>query len=170
MALERMNHPKEVDAFASCARTFHEWCDSSHTGKSAEQMQREALTQLSKLYAAALDLPGVDFVEGPEPPDQDRHTRERLASNLKPLPFQYYWEVFKATDQENHEPVCGDLFDDFLDICDDLSQGLWLYDHEHYEAAVLNWNQLFGFHWGSHAVSAIHALHSFDPPEEADAL
>lgn len=97
---------------------------------------------------------------------QTRDERQRLSANLLPLPFQYYWEVFNPAKEAVHEPVCGDLFDDFLDICGDLSAGLWLYDHKHYEAAVFTWTQMFGIHWGRHAVSAIHALHDFDPPEE----
>jgi hypothetical protein len=164
------NHPEEVDAFASQAREFIAWCGSIHVGKTPEQMQRQALAQLSRLYAAALDLPGVDFVPAPEPPERSKEARELLAANLRQLPFQYYWEVFTPTDEEDHDPVCGDLFDDFLDIVGDLTDGLWLYDRKHYEAAVLAWTHMFGAHWGRHTVSALHALHSFEPPESQNAL
>ena len=119
-------YPTEVDVFAARAREFIDWCRSEHAGKSAEEVQREALVQLSRVYASALDLPGVDFVPAPEPPDQTQEQRSKLAANLSALPFQYYWEVFTPTDQEDHEPVCGDLFDDFLDICGDLAQPMAL--------------------------------------------
>lgn len=159
------DHPKEVDAFAAQARSFIEWCHGSHAGETAEQMQRQALTQLARVYAVALDLPGVDFVQAPEPPCQTPEARQRLAVSLQQLPFRHYWEVFNPTDEEDHEPVCGDLLDDFLDICGDLADGLWLYERKHYAAAVSWWVQMFGVHWGKHVLSAMHALHSFEPPE-----
>jgi hypothetical protein len=164
-------HPVEVDEFAAQARTFMQWCEASHGGKSGEQMQREALQRLSETYAAALRLPGVDFVPSPDPPSQTEAGRIKLSENLRPLPFQYYWEMFTPTDMDqDKEPVCGDLFDDFLDIYGDLSSGLWLYDRKHLEAAVFTWSQMFGVHWGRHAVSAMHALHSFEPKEEQNAF
>ena len=113
-------------------------------------MQREALQQLSETYATALRLPGVDFVSSPDPPSQGKIERNKLAENLRSMPFQYYWEMFTPTDMdEGKEPVCGDLFDDFLDIFGDLSRGLWLYDRKHFEAAVFFWLQMFGVHWGA---------------------
>jgi hypothetical protein len=163
-------HPGAVHDFAEQAKAFVAWCDSAHAGKSAETMQLEALQNLSQVYAAAMRLPGVDFHPAPEPPVQTKDERERLATNLRPLPFQYYWEVFTPTDLEgDKEPVCGDLFDDFLDIYADLSSGLWLYARKHVETAVFMWSQMFGIHWGRHAVSAMHALHSFATKEERDA-
>lgn len=164
-------HPVEVDDFAERARAFLTWCATSHVGKAPSQMQREALLQLSETYASALKLPGVDFVPSPEAPSQTLDERTKLSQSLSSLPFQHYWEVFTPTDMESQkEPVCGDLFDDFLDICGDLSAGLWLYDRGHFEGAVFSWSLMFGVHWGRHAVSAMHALHSFQVPEEQDAL
>ena len=165
-------HPPEVDAFAAQVRSFLGWCKASHAEKTGEKMQLEALQHLSRLYSAALQLPGVDFRSSPEPPFQTDEDRSGLAENLRPLPFQYYWEVFTPTEmnEEETKPVCGDLFDDLLDIYADVAAGLWLYDHQHFEAAVFSWSQMFGFHWGRHAVSAMHALHSFKPPEEQNGL
>lgn len=156
-------HSEAVDVFAVRARAFVAWCNSDHAGKNAAQIQRESLAQLSRLYAAALDLPDVDFVPAPDPPEHSQQARERLAANLRPLPFQYYWEVFTPTDHADQTPACGDLFDDFLDIVGDLSDGLWLYDAEHHAAAAFAWAQMFDAHWGRHAVSAMRALHTFDP-------
>lgn len=139
-------------------------------GEPEQTMQLEALQQLSLLYAAALQLPEVDFRPAPEAPMQSEEQRRSRATNLRPLTFQYYWEVFTPTDiDSNKEPVCGDLFDDFLDIYEDVASGLWLYDHEHFESAVFSWSAMQGFHWGRHAVSAMHALHSFHPEEEPNA-
>jgi hypothetical protein len=160
-----IEHPKEIDVFVAHACEFTTWCESDHTGKTSDQMRRQLLKQLSRLYAAALDLPGVDFKEAPDPPSQDQAVRQRLAANLKSLPFQYYWEVFTPTDERDNEPVTGDLFDDLLDIYGDIAGGLWLYQRGHIEAAVFEWSFRFGVHWGRHVVSALHALHSFGPDE-----
>lgn len=157
-----IEYPKEIDVFAAHAHEFMEWCESDHNGKTSEQMQRESLKQLSRLYAAALGLPGVNFKEAPDPPSQDQAVRQRLAANLKSLPFRYYWEVFTPTDERDHEPVIGDLFDDLLDIYGDIADGLWLYERGHFEVAVFEWSFRFGMHWGRHVVSALHALHSFE--------
>jgi hypothetical protein len=172
-ALERMSqHPPDVDHFAIQVRSFLAWCHAGHTGKTAAKMQLEALQQLAQLYSAALRLPRADFLPAPEPPSQTEEERRQLAANLRQLPFQYYWKVFTPTDmdEKEREPVCGDLFDDFLDIYGDVAAGLWLYDRKHFEAAEFSWSQMFVAHWGRHAVSALHALHSFEPTEERDAF
>ena len=106
--------PIEVDSFAFQARAFLEWCESSHDGKAPALFQYEATQQLVKAYAAALELPGVDARDTPEPPLMSEEQRRVLAHNLRALPFQCYWEVFTPTDLDgDKEPVCGDLFDDF---------------------------------------------------------
>jgi hypothetical protein len=164
-------HPFEVDEFASVARAFTAWCENTHVGKDSAQMKREALLQLSTIYISALKLPGADFVPCPDPPSRTEAQKRKLFDNLRPLPFQYYWEMYTPTDmQEDKEPVCGDLFDDFLDIHNDLSTGLWLYDRAYVASAVFCWTQMFGIHWGRHVVSALHALHAFEPEEENDAF
>jgi len=158
------SHPVEVDAFAAQARAFLAWCEMPHGEKSNEDFRYEALHQVATAYVAALNLPGADFRDAPEPPLISAEKRRSLAANLGMLPFQYYWEVFTPSDLDgDKEPVCGDLFDDFLDIFGDLSAGRWIFDRGHVETAVYTWRLMFGAHWGRHAVSAMHALHSFDP-------
>src|SRR5262245_39591055 len=101
------SHPVEVDQFAGQARAFLEWCDSSHAGKSSQLFQLEALQQLSRVYSAALNLPGVDARDAPEPPRLSQERRNALAKNLTALPLQYYWEIFTPSDLEgDKEPVC----------------------------------------------------------------
>jgi hypothetical protein len=156
--------PLEVDAFAKGARAFLAWCDRSHEGKAPGPFRHEALVTLSAIYNGALSLPGVEAMDAPEPPSMTSEKRSAISSNLLSLPFQYYWEVFTPSELDgDKEPVCGDLFDDFQDIYGDLACGLWLYDRGHVETAVFTWNLMFEVHWGRHAVSAMHALHSFDP-------
>jgi hypothetical protein len=119
------SHPVEIDQFAALARAFLTWCDSSHEVKPAQLFHHQALQQLSGVYAAALALPGVDGREAPDPPRIAPEKRSALIKNFAVLPFQYYWEIFTPSDLDgDKEPVCGDLFDDFIDIYADLSDGL----------------------------------------------
>jgi hypothetical protein len=165
------SHPVEIDQFAELARAFLAWCDSSHEGKTAQLFHHQALQQLSGVYSAALSLPGVEGREAPDPPRISPEKRSALAKSLAALPLQYYWEIFTPSDLDgDKEPVCGDLFDDFIDIYADLSEGLWLYDRQHLEMAVFTWRLMFGAHWGRHAVSAMHALHSYEPGDSAEGL
>lgn len=138
------------------------WCDTSHASKSASRMQLEALRELASIYSAGLALPEVDPPDAPDPPSMTSEKRQAISATLSSLPIQYYWEVFTPSDMDDKELVCGDLFDDFQDIYSELARGLWLYDHGHVEAAVFSWRFMLSAHWGRHAVSAMHALHSFD--------
>jgi hypothetical protein len=157
-----MTRPPAVDEFALRARAFVSWCDTSHADKPSELMQLEALRELAVVYAAGLALPDVEPQDAPDPPPMTSEKRQTISANLLSLPTQYYWEIFTPSNLDDKEPVCGDLFDDFQDIYSDLAGGLWLYDHGHVEAAVFSWRLMLGAHWGRHAVSAMHALHSYD--------
>ncbi|WP_367281435.1 DUF5063 domain-containing protein [Planococcus shixiaomingii] len=61
---------------------------------------------------------------------------------------------------QDKEPVIGLLSDDVSDIYLDIMRGLLLYKQGDYTEAVWQWKFNFNIHWGKHATSAIHALHS----------
>lgn len=157
-------HPLEINEFATCARAFIVWCETSHAGDTAETFLIAALQHLANVYSAALKLPHAQSPNAPDPPKVTLVKRALIAKNLSVLPFQYYWEVLNSSKiDSNKDPVCGDLFDDFLDIRRVLTDGLWLHDQGYVEAAVFTWRLTFRTDWGCHAVSAMHALHSYDP-------
>lgn len=158
-----MEHPVEITRFAARARQFVDWCQTDRDGTDPKAFKLEALRRLASIYSAGLYLPHVEFKPAPDAPATTDIQRQVVAQNLMALPFQYYWEVLdpSALDGEK-EPGCGDLFDDFQDIYADLSSALWLFDRGHVEAAAYSWRQMFMAHWGSHVVSAMRALHSFE--------
>jgi hypothetical protein len=159
--------PREVEQFAAEAAQFIAWCETPHIGKSPEQFQGEVLGRLAQLYVAGLRLPDVEPPEIPDLPDPTPEQRKKVVENLLALPLQYYWEVFEPCQLDgDREPVCGDLFDDLGDIYVDLFRGARLFEAGHVEAAAFSWRFSFGIHWGRHLVSALHALHCWEPQEE----
>ena len=156
---------QEIDRFVAAARSFVDWCETSHARDNREAFRLESIRRLSRLYTAALDLPEVPFREAPDIPSASEEKRQALEANLAPLPFQIYWEALEPANLEKDGNVaCGDLFDDFLDIHADIGGGLWLYDQGHPEAAVCHWRVLY-FHWSEHIIGALHALHLYKPSE-----
>jgi hypothetical protein len=154
------SRPKEVDLFVKEARAFVSLCETSHDGESSDDFRNACLQRLAGLYQAALNIPDVPFREAPDPPPTD--DQKRLIENLMALPFQYYTEALEPANLDKNGTVAtGDLFDDFIDIHRDLSDGLWLFDQGHWEAAVFHW-RLLRWHWSNHVIGALHALHLFE--------
>lgn len=154
-----------VDAAYRFCRLFEEsperpnvWC-------------KDVLSALSKLYAAALELPEVTIEGAPDVPDiYDLAVKEwssvySLVSNqLKSQRF--YWHYFEPTDPVDEpakECSMGDLADDLADIYRDVKPGLNIWGSEHDEflpSALFDWSHvLLETHWGIHAVSALPVLH-----------
>jgi hypothetical protein len=158
-----------MSGFVIHADNFIAWCETPHDQEPGQSFYLEALRRLAELYLAGLSIPELEEVEIPDVPDPSLEERKRVLENLKPLPFQYYWEVYTPSALDgDKEPVCGDLFDDFVDIYVDLVRGSRLHQRGYPEAADFSWRFSFGVHWGRHAVSALHALHSWEPTNDAD--
>ena len=156
-------YPKELDGFVEAARAFVSFCERSHEDQPPIEFQKECLRQLTNVYSNALQIPQAPFRDAPDPPE--RTDQKWLTKNLVPLPFQYYTEAIEPANlDKNGNVAMGDLFDDFLDIHHDLSDGLWLIDQGHWEAAVWHW-RLLHWHWSTHVIGALHALHLFIYPD-----
>ena len=152
--------PREIDLFVIEARAFVSLCEKSHRGEPQSDFRDDCLRRLAGLYHTALNLPEVTFREAPDPPSKDE--QEQLTENLMALPFQYYVVPLEPANLDKDGDIAmGDLFDDFIDIHGDLSDGLWLFDQGHWEAAVWHW-RLLHWHWSNHVIGALHALHLFD--------
>ena len=107
----------------------------------------------------ALTLPAKfdDGLEGRQPSDDEwRAVFERCAC----LPFQYYSEVEPRV-VPGEESTLGDMADDIADIHRDLAPGVDLYRSGHRTEAEWVWCHSFRIHWGSHAASALRALHEW---------
>lgn len=151
----------ELETFAAIARRFCKRVESGQPGIDPDQARIEALRALAELYAGAVLLsPLGEPGDADDAPSMTEARRSELAAKLSWLPFQYYWEIFAPTELEGEQtPTCGDLFDDFLDIYDDLERGLWHFDCGDGASAAWEWKFRFDVHWGRHVVSAMHALH-----------
>lgn len=153
-----MNQDEAIRAFATLARDYRTWCEGPRA-TDPSQLLREATRHVACLYTAALELPDVEFVDHPDPPDLPEADRDVMFRSFGTLPFNFYREVFDPAIEGKEEPVAGDVADDLSDIYSDLIKGLWLLDHGHAVAAVWTWKLSFAGHWGRHAVSALRALH-----------
>jgi len=83
---------------------------------------------------------------------------ERLSDN------RYYWQVFDPLDDQENDPVLGDLLDDIGDIYKDLKRSLTLFNEgTNLAKNTAMWQFKFEFdnHWSDHCISALYALHFF---------
>jgi hypothetical protein len=163
-SLERLD--RTIRAFADVARDYCAWCEGPR-GSDPGQLLSEATRHLARLFAAALELPELEFSDHPDPPSMEHDAWKVMYKSFGAMPFNLYLEVFDPSIEGTEEPVVGDVADDLTDIYSDLSKGLWLLDRGHAMAAVWSWKFTFGCHWGRHAVSALRALHCHGEGESA---
>ena len=122
------------------------------------------LSAVSELYAAgvALESVEVDFAEGELSKDNVNRVEFWKELSRRFTPHSIYWMVFDPLDDENTEPVAGDLGDDMADIYFDIVPGLkgWQSgESSQRQRAVWSWQFSFRTHWGNHALGALPALH-----------
>lgn len=116
----------ELQEFAGHARSFQRWIlESQSEGAS---VAREALLELTGLYAAALGLPSpfLADTETEHSARVDDAEFNRVRTWCARLPFQYYGEVFDPTVVPPEEPVAGNVADDIADVYRDVVTGLRL--------------------------------------------
>jgi Domain of unknown function (DUF5063) len=156
-----VNYQELIARFVDSARAFCAWVE----GPPTDNEPFEATHLVSRLYADAVMLPGVDDEHIPEEhdiPEVSDDQWRKAVERFKGFPFQYYREVFTPIAEKPEEPVVGDITDDFADIYKDVKSGLLAYELGREPQAVWHWRTLWGFHWGEHAVSALRALHSYE--------
>lgn len=146
-----------LETFALLAHEFCSWTEAPPMDENAEL--RCARRLLSRLYAAALDLPeGV-------PTDDERVVGAALGykdafRRFGALPINMY-ETCDPLILLGEEPAVGDVADDLADIYADLQRGLAMYRAGELDAAAWEWSFSFRYHWGDHAVGALGALQAF---------
>lgn len=153
---------KPVDHFAAEARRFRKWFYCGTHKK--ERAVREALRHLTRLAAAALDLPPICWDKLHAEPAVDINLSLRLISRkprLHPtdrMPFNHYSLVFNPLGNPTEELVTASLNEDLWGVDHDLSLGLVEYDAGNRVRAAWEWESGFSGHWGRHATGAIDAL------------
>ncbi|APR81066.1 Hypothetical protein A7982_06413 [Minicystis rosea] len=140
-------------------------------GNAAAQL-RVLHTLLPRLYAAALCLPKTSVLfaddDGPDAahaPAAEPSTRTALPPGLSALAAflglqRCYREIFDPYASYDEEAGVGDLIDDLGDIFIDLDTGRTHWRAGNTGEALWEWRFSFEAHWGTHATSAMRALHT----------
>ena len=154
-----MNQPSlAIQAFTKLAQGFCAWCESDSLGQDKE---RRAAVWLSKLHAAAMELPEIEGDDGNEMPVVPALQLQSATRNLSQFNGWYYRTVFDPSPSLDEEPVMGDVGDDLLDTYKDIKTGCLLANEGRIEEATWRWSFMHRIHWGKHAVGALAALHAF---------
>jgi hypothetical protein len=151
-----------VDEFAALADEYCAFVEN-RASLEPEAFVRRAATILPRLYAAACQLPIVDFEEDNLESDAvSSRERGEIMESIDAMlgDAATYWDVFDP--YEKGEPVANSLGDDFAEIYRDLKNNLVLYRQGTRLAvlsAVWNWRFDFAIHWGIHLTGAMRAIH-----------
>ena len=150
-----------VHRFASSAREFCAWVESPLGEPRVDLIA--AQRYLAELYALAVTLP--DHPQ--QPPDStvavaiEDETRDHAARRFHALPLQRYGRVLVPSIPPPHQADLGSLPDDLFDAYCDVKRGLRYYDAGDLASAQWEWRFGWCMGWGTHAPSAISAMHSY---------
>ena len=150
-----------VHRFAACARDFCGWVESPLGEPHVDLIA--AQRYLAELYGLAVTLPD----QPRRPPESHVHvtldddTRDRAARRFHALPVQRYGRVLVPSVSPPYQADIGSLPDDLFDAYRDVKRGLLYYDAA--DLAYAQWDWRFGWcmGWGTHAPSALSAMHSY---------
>jgi len=153
-------------SFIEAATEFCAWVEAPSGDPGPEA--RTALRLLVRLYADALALePSTDVDYDLDGVRLSRADWKTVYKRFKSLPFNQYNVACDPHAELPEEPGIGDLADDLTDIYGDLNEGLSLDRSGHHGEALYSCQWSFRHHWGEHASSAIHALHTWFEKENA---
>jgi len=157
------------DSFTNFIKSVRDFCDfiEIDTNEGSNLFLKFVQIHLQTLYLTGQKLQSVDLLHNKE--FNDLLTKEDLQKILNTLSDKlnnnrFYWHVFDPTNEDDTEPVCGDLLDDLGDIYKDLKNALVLFDKGGpAEIGHAIWDFEWGFnnHWGDHCINATYALHYF---------
>jgi len=157
---------KEFSDFYKIAVDFCDFIEK-YKSKSNLDFLKNTRHHLLQLYNKALTLPWVDLqtnLEYGEKLDSDLFDKtvsfitERLGEK------RYYWYVFDPTNENDLEPVYGDLVDDLQDIYQDIKFSLLTFNLDKLDCKEnALWQFKFDFerHWDDHCINALSAIHFF---------
>ncbi|VTS07634.1 Uncharacterized protein OS=Hahella chejuensis (strain KCTC 2396) GN=HCH_01581 PE=4 SV=1 [Tuwongella immobilis] len=149
-----------TERFVELARQYRDWVlFGTDCGPEAA---RQALTLVSQLYVAALNLSQLRLEDSPEsqpPPLPNWQTI--YPKMIARLPFKVYGDVFNPLPVPAEPSIEADLADDLADIFADVVGGLQWFEAGHISEALWEWTHQFVYHWGDHATAAIRALHAW---------
>ncbi len=160
--------PPGVLRFVGVARKYCEVLETSASDR--EAWLESVLRALAALYSAALGLPEPIVESNYDAPEGFHMQYDEWLTHWNRLGeilgnARYHWAYCDPTEPStsSQEPIIHDLADDLADIYGDVRSGLRVWDTivEGFVPAVIwQWRFSFQNHWGSHAVSALRALHN----------
>lgn len=161
MENEQADSLESLHAFAREAVSFEVW--ARQTPGLGQNVVRDALIRLTRLYSAALLLPPYAGANLSTKGDRFRLSSKECEDVVayKAFPLDWYSEIFNPLEIPPDEPVTGSLADDIRDIYRDVVSALRAYEQNDLEAARWDWGFGFSHHWGEHATGAIRALHAW---------
>lgn len=163
---EEIIRTNEFSDFYQEALAFCEFLEQEPV-ESANDFLKQNQKKLLNLYDKALKIQWVDLQSNII--NDNILDNKELKSVINSITIRlddkrYYWHVFDPTNQDDKEPVCGDLVDDLRDIYKDLKFSITTFnrDEENCKASAL-WQFKFDFesHWGDHCINALSAIHFF---------
>lgn len=150
-----------LDRFATCARSYCAWVESP-VGEPRDDLTA-AHEYLAELYALAIRLPD----QPRRPPESnvritlDDATRDRAARRFHALQLQRYGRVLAPSTPPPPHADIGSLADDLFDTYRDVKMGLHYYEAGDFASAQWQWRFSWCIGWGTHAPSALSAIHSY---------
>lgn len=144
-----------LDCFASSARNFCKWAESSSDPSTTDMNTARRL--LIDLHSSAVELPDIFDEQAPDAPSVTDLQWQEVLHRFSSLPLKGYWDVFNPLEKD--EAVFSILADDLSDIYRDVKSGLLLYEEGHLTGAAWEWRFSFLSHWGDHLVGAQRAIH-----------
>lgn len=145
-------------AFNEIAEEYCAWVEKREAREDVGVWLTQILAEMIHVIYSIPDDGLWDAGAGEEDGYKKRDYNE-VRGTLPKLPFQYYREVYEATDLQNDESSLGELYDDVADIYGDLRMGLFVHEHISPSEAERCWRQSFRYHWGEHATGALRALY-----------
>ncbi|WKA52337.1 DUF5063 domain-containing protein [Planococcus liqunii] len=149
----------EVEVFLQAAKRYCHLMDSLNSLGEIEKF-KQLHAAVTELYAKALYLPET------EPGKDDSFDIDFQLPQVDFGTHNVYWGGYDPYHSDEdleeimEEPLNETLTDDVLDIYSDVKRGLILYEQGNHAEAIAEWKYNFEIHWGTHAASAIRALHS----------
>ena len=149
-----------MSEFVAACRELCTWLEEPPGDEEDERFT--ALVLLSRLHAAALQLPDVDSNSAGDPPlDEPDLTEqdEKVMARLGAFPTPAYWRL-DGDGSDGGEKVEDSIARDLFLTYTAIRPGLDEFDSgpERRAWAIWSWRYTFWADWGSHAANAIQAL------------
>jgi hypothetical protein len=166
MNTEEIIQSTEFSDFYKSANNYCSFIENN-TNLSTTSFLHALRHKLLNLYQTALMLQWINVrsdVDFDERLDKVEFKKILLSIENRLDGSRYYWHVFDPTNDNDKEPVCGDLADDLGDIYKDLKRSIMIFNlskKDCKENALWQFKFDFDKHWDDHCINALNAIHYY---------